>query len=526
MCEPYMDEKGHWNDEIFNRCYVGPDDKEFRFFDIIKRDDVAAFEEYLRSSHCFTHHRMLPFVYAKTFDESGTPWTVTVHRGSIGVLEALLKYDDYGDGDYREGWDRSQPMATQWHRQILHRAIEKGQTKVVRYLIGRPGADIHQRDSGEGGGTPITTACFELGKCSGGDDMTLAAAVDKFEEIVVLLLDSGASARDEYRAKAAYTEKHGQEVLVSTTLSLAVSRARPPLLRRLIEEGADADTPVSSDWLEEEQDITLLHTASRHHTVAAVTFLLERQPEGPAMAQRRDGQQGMLPLHCAAAGLSSSHRLATGRYDDAAVTRHAVETIKALLPYNGIHERRARDGKSALHLAIEYFEKPFSGYDASCYDPVVRLLLDHGANACDLADGGNTPLHCALRWGSSVGVVRLLLGGGARADARNHEGDTPVHLAAGMNRFIPGRRDETPEDITARQQCLGTRQQEIMRLLLESLGRGGTEIMDQPNKEDKSPRQIEELRASENQRRREMECFRRERIQDEIRLASMTDDAD
>ncbi|KAK7968725.1 glycoside hydrolase family 18 protein [Apiospora saccharicola] len=432
MCATHIDEKGHWNDEIFNRCYVGPDDKEKKFFDIIKRDDVAAFEEYLRNSHCFTHHRKLPFVYAKTFDESGTPWTVTVNLGSIGVLEALLKYEDYGDGDYREGWDRSQPMATQWYRQILHRAIEKGQTKVFRYLIERPGADIYQRDRGEGG-TPITTACFALGNCSGGDSMALEAAVDKFEEIVVLLLDSGASARDEYRQKAAYTEKHGQEVLVSTTLSLAVSRARPPLLRRLIEEGADADTPVSSDWLDEEQDITLLHTASRHHNVAAVKFLLD-QPAGPAMARRRDGHQGMLPLHCAAAGLSPDHRHATGRYGDAEVTSHAVETIQALLPYNEIHERRDCDGKTALHLAAEYFEKPFHGYDASCYDPVIRLLLDHGANAC---------VRTGRRWEHAT-PLRVAVGqlSGRGAPAPRQRGARRRPEQRGQHACPPRRRDE------------------------------------------------------------------------------------
>ncbi|KAK8054876.1 hypothetical protein PG993_000103 [Apiospora rasikravindrae] len=449
-CSPIVNEKLEWDDEVFNHCCVGPDDPDRTFYDIIKRDDVAAFEAYLHAAHCFTRHRTIPYVR-----NYGMPWEVVINLGSVGVLEALLKYQDYFDGDYREGWDRSRSMETQWHRQLLFRAIDKGQVEVIRL-----------------------DSCFR-------EDLANDNWVDQCEEIITLLLDLGANAQDvispesiSIEGSTAGEDEEEQNVVFETTLSLTVARARLPIIKRLIGEGADVNARPVDDYDQHSPGTTMLHIASRHHNVAAVRFLLGR-PEGPAMAQMRD-QDGL------------QFR------SDAEVTHHALETVKALLPYNDVNERGTRN-LTALGLAARYRELQDSEYDAACYDPVVRLLLDHGADPCDAGGrDGDTPLHLALGCADRIETVRLLLSHGARADAANDTGDTPVHIAAGMHRYVRFKRREVPPDAEAlrrreaRQQNVIKIQREAMTMLLEALGGGSSDILDQPNQAGNTPRQIEE----------------------------------
>ncbi|KAK7923655.1 ankyrin repeat-containing domain protein [Apiospora marii] len=442
-------------------------------------DDVAAFEEYLHNAPCFKNNRIIPYVYAPEPRKSGTPWMLAVHLGSVGVVEALLKYQDYNDGIFREGWDRVKPMKGESDRQVMRRAIEQRQIEVVRLMIGRP--EMTNDEAEECEYSPLLFACRQL-RWYQEHQATLDAWVDGLEAIIGLLLDSRANARDEYRKKA--------------------SRGRPPLLRRLIEEGADVNARIAMYDSTGDRDTTLLHIASRYHNVAAVRFLLDERPEGPAMARVRDSR-GFLPLPLAAMGSYPGFYEREGRLDDADVAHHAVETIKALLPYNDVDER-ATDGMTALSLAARYCQQPGARFSPSCYDPVVQLLLDHGANPCDAgADYGDTPLHSAVRSGDRIGAVRLLLLHGARPDVQNHDGDTPFHVAARSCRIRPSstrpsRQDEW-EGFRRREH---EKQQEVMRLLLNALGGDGhkNDILDQANHEGETPRRIAQLRAAESER--------------------------
>jgi len=97
---------------------------------------------------------------------------------------------------------------------------------------------------------------------------------------------------------------------------------------------------------------------------------------------------------------------------------------------------RPDTGESPLHAALCKSNRPH-------YEPVVRLLLAHGADpdrrtaedvetGCFMRDArtrGETPLHRAAAFGSER-VVAMLLDAGARIDARDMDGATPLAWAS------------------------------------------------------------------------------------------------
>ncbi|KAK7990126.1 hypothetical protein PG989_010441 [Apiospora arundinis] len=479
--------------------YKQLNDRREDLCEIIERDDAAAFSEFIHAWPDFINHRSTPFSTMNWDGRMyGTTWEVAMQCGSTGVLGVLLdRYDDIEDDAVScsvlsactpcKGWD-GQWYPLPRYRYLLHRAIEERQIGVLRFLLARPQTDIHQRDGD--GWTPILLACHELchNKPGGDDETPLDVLIDQHEEMIDMLLAAGANPHDELRHNPKRnfdtygdTEENDEDadavsqddyVLDDTTLSLIVPRARAPLLRRLIEEeGVDVQAPVLAYWKLRRGVVTPLHKASRHHNVEAVQYLLSR-PEGPAMARVPDSAGGGLPLHWAAQGLGERHRYQTRRLDAAELTYRAIETMRALLPHTAdLIDARGPGGKTALALAAGFRENLFAGFDATCYDPVVRFLLEKGADARDAVDDeGNTPLHAALdatlgARGNKVATVSLLLSYGARADAVNHKGDTPVHMAAGMHAYLGDCEDL--------QRMVDQNQQKIMQLLLRSLGGQG-----------------------------------------------------
>ncbi|KAK7920495.1 hypothetical protein PG985_008517 [Apiospora marii] len=235
------------DEAAYQRDFVGPDDPEQKFYHIIKRDDVAAFEAYLHSAHCFRHHHTIPYVFASSRDDEGMLWEVALKLGSVGVLEALLQYQAYDDGYYRQDgerdpWWREWPKSEWPHRLLLHRAIENGQLDVLRVLLTRPWADVHQLEEGL---TPILTACYQLMPVTA----VVAAGLDDtayYDPVVQFLLDHGADPNG-------VGDGDGD-----TPLHAAVSANRTGAMRILLRHGAKAD-------LANHQGDTPVHTAAGMH---------------------------------------------------------------------------------------------------------------------------------------------------------------------------------------------------------------------------------------------------------------------
>ncbi|KAF4416995.1 hypothetical protein FACUT_12536 [Fusarium acutatum] len=127
-------------------------------------------------------------------------------------------------------------------------------------------------------------------------------------------------------------------------------------------------------------------------------------------------------------------------------------------------------------------------FGGSNYKPfhtdAIAILPAHGAKVTDNDDNGNTPLHLASSYPNQVDAISLLLRQGANPAISNSKLETPLHRAAGgsfcrvkdINRMA-AEKTEAQENILAK----------LVKI-------GGTTLMDLPNAEGKSIKQIfEEL---------------------------------
>jgi ankyrin repeat protein len=93
--------------------------------------------------------------------------------------------------------------------------------------------------------------------------------------------------------------------------------------------------------------------------------------------------------------------------------------VKLLLDHNADANAADKDGETPLSIAIERVNTD-----------MVKLLLDHGANANAAKTKGETPLSRAIGQGNTdTDIVKLLLDHGANANATNAAGETPLRIA-------------------------------------------------------------------------------------------------
>ena len=82
-----------------------------------------------------------------------------------------------------------------------------------------------------------------------------------------------------------------------------------------------------------------------------------------------------------------------------------------------------------LHLAIKYASAKKPAKDKPAPDKqLAELFLSKGCKITDKDDGGNTPLHCAVRAGK-MDMVIMLVKMGADVNAKNDFDDTPMKIA-------------------------------------------------------------------------------------------------
>jgi len=82
-----------------------------------------------------------------------------------------------------------------------------------------------------------------------------------------------------------------------------------------------------------------------------------------------------------------------------------------------------------LHLAIKFASTAKPAKDKPAPDKqLVDLFLSKGCKITDKDDGGNSPLHCAVRAGK-MDLVVMLVKMGADVNAKNDFDDTPLKIA-------------------------------------------------------------------------------------------------
>ena len=264
----------------------------------------------------------------------------------------------------------------------------------------------------------------------------VCAAYWGHEAVVEVLLEAGAAAK----VGAYYVDR--------TLITVCEGHPTPGIVRRLVEAGAEVDSPRSDEtmtalccaacrgnvavmetlaelgavikeqdpilmavaangdvvrWLaargvsvEPDEDHSPLHLAITDGRVDALRALVE-------VGAEVNGWYGKTPLHCVV---------------EAREEQAAVEITRALLAGGADVHARDGDGRTALHL-VRY---------AAC----VGLLVDAGADLEAGDKDGKTPLHCAVEAAEErapVEVTRALLAAGANANATDGHGRRPLHLA-------------------------------------------------------------------------------------------------
>ena len=211
-------------------------------------------------------------------------------------------------------------------------------------------------------------------------------------------------------------------------------------------------------------DPTLSHTSYNNRQLLpdVARLLLEHGADVNARIEHDDDDEGMTPLHLAAAD------------------RGRVQVVRVLLEHGANVGAEDKKGRTPLHDAADYrrIYGIFGGaYDVSGKAEAVRVLLEHGANAGAEDNEGRTPLHKAAAYGVVEGV-HVLLEYGANVGAEDNKGRTPLHDAVDYERIKGSAEDSTSGKV------------EVVRVLLDHGANAGAQ-----DNEGKTPLHVAEKYA-------------------------------
>ncbi|KAF4416164.1 ankyrin [Fusarium acutatum] len=220
------------------------------------------------------------------------------------------------------------------------------------------------------------------------------------------------------------------------------------MIERLVRGGADVHARFTKDLLQ------LRLYDEPGNIVDNVTAIHMASFRGPAIVNVQD-VEGNTALHYAASYFGGNGE----------ASMPAFETLCGKGADASIQNNR---GDTPLHNML-------ASVDGTIDKQILSLLLAHGAKINDLSRAGNSPLHIAARRLDHHGVIDFLIEQGADTTIGHLRNNTPVHIAGSGDAFTPGLAEKI----------------EIQDGVLATLTKsGGIELMDLPNAEGRTPRQI------------------------------------
>ncbi|XP_070770999.1 unconventional myosin-XVI [Enoplosus armatus] len=251
------------------------------------------------------------------------------------------------------------------------------------------------------------------------------------------------------RAPPTHRKKHHVRFTLADVIQDAIIRHDDKEVLRLLKEGADPNTPISSGG-------SLLHLCARHDNVFAAELLIERglnvnlQDEDlwtalhvACVCDHADvvlllllagvnvllqDVNGNIPLDYASEGTETSYILRK-HLEENGVDMSSMHTMKTQRPSTMLSDVRQLvatggslsqpndDGVTLLHIAC-----------ASGYREVVSVLLESGADPHPADNNFWTPLHLAAKYGQTS-IVSQLLRHGANPTLLNCNQDKPSGIA-------------------------------------------------------------------------------------------------
>lgn len=109
-----------------------------------------------------------------------------------------------------------------------------------------------------------------------------------------------------------------------------------------------------------------------------------------------------------------------------AIENSQVEIVKLLLSKGASFT--APENVYPLHKSALYASSTVKGNKPAPDKELVELFLSKGCKVTDKDDGGNTPLHCAVR-GGKLELVKFFIEQGADVNAKNDFDDMPLKIA-------------------------------------------------------------------------------------------------
>ncbi|XP_047457190.1 unconventional myosin-XVI isoform X2 [Mugil cephalus] len=251
------------------------------------------------------------------------------------------------------------------------------------------------------------------------------------------------------RAPSTHRKKHHVRFSLADVIQDAIIRHDDKEVLRLLKEGADPNTPISSGG-------SLLHLCARHDNVFAAELLIERglnvnlQDEDQWTALHvacvcdhadmvllllvagvnvlLQDINGNIPLDYTFEGTESSCILRKHLEENGVdvTSMHAMKTqrpstmlsdVRQLVASGGSLNQPNDDGVTLLHIAC-----------ASGYREVVSVLLEAGAEPHPADNNFWTPLHLAAKYGQTS-IVSRLLRHGANPTLLNCDQDKPSDIA-------------------------------------------------------------------------------------------------